>query len=267
MALVATTTAVALFAAGPQSQASAQVFGPPMTVFGSVTDSGENVPADLPIEAYVGNTVCGRGQTQYTGDGNGRVTVYFADVVSREQTPGCGADGVDVRIKVGNRFAPQTLRWRPGPAQMDITFGDATPAAIPTFTPTPRPGGSTRNHRRQHQSRPSPPPPQRPGRLCQLAHRRRLPLRPLPHSPLPTHQRPLPRRRFPAGLSPSAPEAHRVVTATARAGSRCGASSSSPWGHSSPSAALSALSSPVRAPTKKMWRRSSSPPPGPFRLW
>ena len=140
---LAVAAVVALASPGLTGFASAQVFGPPMTVFGSVTDSDGDVPADLPIEALVGSTVCGRGKTQYTGDGDGRVTVYFADVVSREQTPGCGADGVEVQIKIGERIATQTLRWRPGPVQLDITFGDATPRPIPTFTPTPRPGGST----------------------------------------------------------------------------------------------------------------------------
>lgn len=140
---LAVAAVVALAPPGLTGFASAQVFGPPMTVFGSVTDSSGDVPADLPIEALVGNTVCGRGKTQYTGDGDGRVTVYFADVVSREQTAGCGADGVEVQIKIGERIASQTLRWRPGPVQLDITFGDATPRPIPTFTPTPRPGGST----------------------------------------------------------------------------------------------------------------------------
>ncbi len=141
--LVAASAIVALSLSGSAIPARAQVFGPPMTVFGSVTDAAGDVPADLPIEALIGDTVCGRGKTQYTGEGDGRVTVYFADVVSREQTPGCAADGIQVRIKVGDRVATQTLPWRPGPAQMDITFGDATPRPIPTFTPTPRPGSPT----------------------------------------------------------------------------------------------------------------------------
>lgn len=139
---LAAAAIVVLSLSGPRHSASAQVFGPPMTVFGSVTDSAGDIPPDLPVEALVAGTVCGRGKTEHTGDGDGRVTVYFADVVSREQTPGCGADGVDVQIRIGDRIAPQTLRWRPGPVQLDITFGDATPRPIPTFTPTPRPGAT-----------------------------------------------------------------------------------------------------------------------------
>jgi hypothetical protein len=119
--------------------AAAQVFGPPMTVFGSVTDSTGDVPEGLIVEAYVGDRVCGRGLTQFTGEGDGRVTVYYADVVSREQTAGCGSPGAEVRIRIGDRFAPQTAQWRAGPVQLDVTFGDATPRPIPTFTPTPQP--------------------------------------------------------------------------------------------------------------------------------
>jgi len=118
--------------------ARAQVFGPPMTVFGSVTDSAGVVPEGLPVQAFVGDRVCGKGRTQFTGDGDSRVTVYFADVVSREQTSGCGSDGAVVRIQVGDRFAAQTAHWKMGPVQLDLTFGDATPVAIPTFTPVAR---------------------------------------------------------------------------------------------------------------------------------
>lgn len=138
--LAVTAVFMVAFAAIPVAKpARAQVPSPPMTVFGSVTDASGEVPADLAVEAYVGDKVCGKGKTQFTGDGSGKVTVYFADVVSREQTAGCGSEGVEVRIKIGDRFAPQTVKWAAGPKQLDVVFGNATPAAIPTFTPTPRP--------------------------------------------------------------------------------------------------------------------------------
>jgi len=137
-ALVAAAAAaagvVALLTAAP---ASAQ-FDPPSTVFGSVTDSAGPVPEGLPVEAYIGDTLCGKdGRTEYTGEGSARVTVYAIDVVADSQIKGCGRSGAEVRIKIGDRFAPQTARWQPGPVQLDITFGNATPAPIPTFTPTP----------------------------------------------------------------------------------------------------------------------------------
>lgn len=116
---------------------AAAQFSPPSTVFGSVTDAAGPVASGLPVEAYIGDILCGtKGKTEFTGDGAARVTVYFVDVVSESQTPGCGKDGAEVRIKLGDRFATQTTRWKAGPVQFDVTFGNATPAAIPTFTPT-----------------------------------------------------------------------------------------------------------------------------------
>ncbi|MEP7215135.1 MAG: hypothetical protein ABI782_02720, partial [Anaerolineaceae bacterium] len=83
-------------------------------------------------------TLCGtKGRTEFTGEGASKVTVYFVDVFSESQTPGCGKDGAEVRIKVGERFAAQTTRWKAGPVQLDVTFGNVTPAVIPTFTPAP----------------------------------------------------------------------------------------------------------------------------------
>lgn len=130
--------ASALLAMAGLATASAQVFGPPATVFGSIADSDGPVDPGLPVEAYIGERLCGKGLTEHTGEGSARVTVYWADVVSEGQTPGCGSDGIEMRIKIGERFAPQTAEWRAGPVRMDVTFGSATPAPIPTATPTPK---------------------------------------------------------------------------------------------------------------------------------
>lgn len=113
-------------------------FDPPSTVFGSVADSGGVVPAGVTVEAYIGDTLCGtKGRTEFTGDGAARVTVYVVDVVSESQIAGCGVEGREIRVKIGERFATQTAKWNPGPVQLDVTFGSASPAAIPTFTPAP----------------------------------------------------------------------------------------------------------------------------------
>lgn len=126
-----------LIGAAAVQVASAQ-FEPPSTVFGSVADSAGEVPAGLAVEAYIGETLCGtKGRTEFTGDGPARVTVYVVDVVSASQIAGCGVVGSEVRVKIGDRFATQTARWNPGPVQLDVTFGSATPAVIPTFTPAP----------------------------------------------------------------------------------------------------------------------------------
>jgi hypothetical protein len=132
--------AAALLLALGSAAALAQIPAPPSTIFGSVSDEAGPVAEHLPVQGYVGDKLCGtRGETQFTGEGSARVTVYYIDVLSTEQTPGCGKQDAVVRIKIGDRFAPQTARWQAGPVHVDITFGNVSPAAIPTFTPAPKP--------------------------------------------------------------------------------------------------------------------------------
>lgn len=129
------------FAFGLWSNATAQI-DPPSTIFGSITDTAGTIPEGVPVEAYIGDKLCSnKATTVFTGDGAARVTAYVLDVVSDSQVPGCGTRSTvkraEVRIKVGDRFAEQTATWEPGPVQLDVTFGGATPAVIPTFTPAP----------------------------------------------------------------------------------------------------------------------------------
>ena len=117
-------------------------FGPPATIFGLISDSAGEVPEGLEVHAYIGETLCSDSRAEYfaktihTGEGAARVAVYVVHVVSDDQEEGCGTDGAEIRIQVGDRFADETGVWRRGPAQVDITFGSAAPAPIPTFTPT-----------------------------------------------------------------------------------------------------------------------------------
>ncbi|MEO8538982.1 MAG: hypothetical protein ABI577_04515 [bacterium] len=134
---VAAISGVLIISTAFVAQASAQ-FNPPSTVFGSISDAAGPVDAGVTVEAYIDGKVCGtKGRTEFTGEGSSRVTVYVVDVVSESQTVGCGKDGKDIKVKVGDRFADQTAKWSPGPVQLDLTFGNATPVAIPTFTPAP----------------------------------------------------------------------------------------------------------------------------------
>lgn len=128
--------------------ASAQ-FSPPSTVYGSISDASGRVEKGLPVEAYIGDKLCGtKGFTDYTGDGDARITYYVVDVVHESQTEGCGRAGANqqVRIKIGDRFVDKTATWEPGAVRLDVTFGGATPVPIPTFTPeptrTPAPAGT-----------------------------------------------------------------------------------------------------------------------------
>ncbi len=136
----AIVVAAAMFAATFSAVAVAQMPpSPPLTVYGSVGDDAGVIPENVKVEAYIGETLCGsQGGTQFVGEGSARVTVYWVVVVSAEQTRGCGTANAEIRIKIGDRFAPQTARWLgAGVSHVDITFGSATPAPIPTATPSP----------------------------------------------------------------------------------------------------------------------------------
>jgi hypothetical protein len=111
-------------------------------VYGTITDSEGDIPAGVKVEAYIGDLLCGESRTEKTGEGAARVTVYAINVLAdgdgQGAKKGCGKPGSEIRIKVGDRFAPRTVTWASGyPIRYDITFGNATPAPIPTFTPTP----------------------------------------------------------------------------------------------------------------------------------
>lgn len=122
-----------------QSPAQGGIPQPPSTIAGSIADEAGPVPAGLPVEALIGNNVCGTSETAYTGEGDARTTVYVVDVVSETQIEGCGRDGVAVRIRIGDRLSEQPVTWDQGLVVFNITFGDVDPAPIPTFTPTTQP--------------------------------------------------------------------------------------------------------------------------------
>lgn len=131
-AVLATACTGALMAGTALAQ-----YQPPSTVFGSINDQAGPVEAGIPVTAYIGGQLCGTGKTEFTGDGAAKVTVYAVNVSSREDKPGCGVEGVDITIKIGDRTASQPARWRAGPVRLDVTFGNVTPVPIPTFTPAP----------------------------------------------------------------------------------------------------------------------------------
>lgn len=133
---------LALGALAGAAEARAQIGPPPATVYGSIADSERDIPAGVKIEAYIGDLLCGESKTEKIGEGAARVTVYAINVLAdgdgQGAKRGCGKPGSEIRIKVGDRFAPRTVTWASGyPIRYDITFGNATPAPIPTFTPTP----------------------------------------------------------------------------------------------------------------------------------
>lgn len=134
----ALTLAIALVAAA--DSASAQVPTPPFLVYGTVTDADGSVGTDVPVLAYIGDVECTSGNhvTVQTGEGDAAVIVYSIDLFAGGQRPGCAGAGSEVRIKIGDRFAPGTLEITDEIIyRFDAVFAGATPAAIPTFTPTP----------------------------------------------------------------------------------------------------------------------------------
>jgi len=122
--------------AGGLALAGAQL-APPFALYGSVTDEAGPVAEGMPVEAYIGDVLCGTGATEYTGDGAARVTIYFVQVASHEDRPGCGTPDAPVLVRIGGKDAQQTVPWQPRLVQFDITFGNVAPVAIPTFTSTP----------------------------------------------------------------------------------------------------------------------------------
>jgi len=116
--------------------ASAQI-APPLSLYGSVTDEDGPVGVGVPIEAYIGDILCGAGETELMGEGEGQITFYFLRIWSQEDRPGCGTPDAEVQVWIGEKPAPGTVPWQARAVQFDIIFGDVTPAPIPTFTPTP----------------------------------------------------------------------------------------------------------------------------------
>ena len=100
----------------------------PVILMGTVTDDAGEVPADLAVEAYIGDgtKVCNDGSAEtYRAEENGQqVTKYWLRVLSAEIEPGCGTDGDTVRIKIGDRWAAETGTWtNPGvPRTLNLTL-------------------------------------------------------------------------------------------------------------------------------------------------
>lgn len=142
---VLTTAATLVIAV---DSASAQI-PPPFLVGGSIVDAEGDIPAGVPVLAYIGDVECTNGKhvTEKTGDGDAEITAYAVDLYQAGQREGCAVPGSVVRIKIGDRFAPGSVTIGDDIIyRFDAVFGNATPAAIPTFTPTPQvtpePGGT-----------------------------------------------------------------------------------------------------------------------------
>jgi hypothetical protein len=116
---------------------------------GTVLVDGQQPAVGTFIEARIGSTTCGVGQTYMQGS----EAWYKVDVAAIDPgaTPNCGTDGAVVLFYIGGKLAEQSGSWRnydinivnltyttptPTPTPDTSTPGTGTPAAT---TPTPRP--------------------------------------------------------------------------------------------------------------------------------
>lgn len=125
--------AVALVSALPLGVGAQRL--PPHRFFGRVTLNGVAPPVGTVVEAYIGTTRCGVGQT--TSGGN-----YVLDVDHTTSTPGCGTNGATITFRVSGITAAQTATFRDGGFEpLDLTASSApggfTTAALSLADPRP----------------------------------------------------------------------------------------------------------------------------------
>jgi hypothetical protein len=113
---------------------SAQPPTPPNRFFGNVTLDGKPAPAGANVTATIGGNICG--QTTVKSD-----STYVLDVLSSNQTPGCGTDGASVSFTVAGNSAGSGT-WTSGNfSQLDLAA--KTPPPPTAVPPTPKPATPT----------------------------------------------------------------------------------------------------------------------------
>jgi hypothetical protein len=126
---------VALISSLMAASVSAQPPTPPNRFFGNATADGAPAPAGTNVTATIGGNVCG--QTTVEAD-----STYVLDVVSSNQTAGCGTEGASVSFTVGGNPGGSAT-WSSGKFTELNLAGRAPPPTVapPTVapvTPTPR---------------------------------------------------------------------------------------------------------------------------------
>ena len=121
---------VALISSLMVASVSAQPPTPPNRFFGNVTGA----TAGASVTATIGGVTCG--QTTVKSD-----STYVLDVLSSNQTPGCGTDGASVSFTVAGNSAGSGT-WTSGNfSQLDLTA--KTPPPPTAVPPTPMPATPT----------------------------------------------------------------------------------------------------------------------------
>ncbi|MEZ4660486.1 MAG: hypothetical protein R2911_23260 [Caldilineaceae bacterium] len=133
----------------------------PALYFGKLTTApAELAPAslaDLSLQAYINNTLCGIGHIAQSPQG----TVYAIHVLSDQIAgglPGCGAPGSAITLQLNGQELPTALTWDnqrlhqqeisqmhppiETPMPTSIPSASPTPSPLPSVTPSPTPGGT-----------------------------------------------------------------------------------------------------------------------------
>jgi len=116
-----------------------QVPTPPATFWGSVKVDGHSVPDGTQVLALIGDKTCGEAEGA-SGKGTWTASedepkygikagdsLYAVDVVSDNQTPGCGTEGATVIFLVAGKPAHQQGIWKAGPNPLHLTAGSLSP--------------------------------------------------------------------------------------------------------------------------------------------
>lgn len=105
----------------PTPTSTPAIIAEPSDFGGSVTINGETAPDGTPIEALVGDVVCG---TTTTSRGRYDVRINAGYGIGTDVQEGCGSNGVAVLFRTGELTASQQGQFLGGVGQtLDLTFG------------------------------------------------------------------------------------------------------------------------------------------------
>jgi hypothetical protein len=122
----------------------------PAIFSGDVTIDGDPVLRDVPIQALIGDVLCGDLRVAYDSEPPLMEESEYRHlaVLPSEARAGCGTEGAQIRFLVKGIQAKETAVWEPGFHTLDLLITTApeetatvtaTATAVPTPTVTPRP--------------------------------------------------------------------------------------------------------------------------------
>jgi hypothetical protein len=116
--------------------------GFPALFFGPVAVDGQPPEPGTRVRAFIGGVDCTQANSGRTVV-DGGIGGYSVTVVHENQVAGCGAEGKSVTFRIGDQEAGQTGTWSPGPQELALYVGSATPPPLPTrMAPTSSPAAN-----------------------------------------------------------------------------------------------------------------------------